>query len=295
MNFPVRVAIVIAVIWLAAVIFCWWLQRKVLFYPNQEMGPYRPTNYNKFYVDEEGNGTPDPTGNYLSGWFIPGKTPKTVFFCHGNTGNISHRDYMVELCQLFGLGLILFDYSGYGESKGNPGISTVIQDAERVYLYARSFLEPEHLIVWGESLGGSAATAVASKYRCGYLVLLATFSSLDDILIYSGKSLLGYGLRLVSDTLRSKDRIRKVTCPVAIVHSKDDNLIPIDCARCLYQRVLTPKMLLEVHGGHATPVTTVQQLRELMDFIGSKERPSDNEVQRVLNQIRTAAYRHGLV
>ena len=337
MSVTFRLLVVIVVIWIAAIIFCWWLQRKVLFFPASDMGPYRPDNYQPFYVDEEGKGHKDPpAGDYIAGWYIPATSEskesgsklneskasgrklndlnetkesgsklneskasgKTVFFCHGNTGNIGHRDYVVELCKLFGLGCILFDYSGYGQSKGSPSMSTLFKDGERAYVYARSIIDADDLIVWGESLGGSVATMIASKYRCAYLVLLSTFSSLDDILLFQGTpyhSLLGWGLRISSNTLRSKDRILNVTCPVAIVHSLDDSLIPFACARALYERVPTNKLLIPIHGGHATPVVSVKQINELMDFLHVEVRPSVKQLQTALDNIRTAAYRHGLL
>jgi len=310
MNAAYRLVVVVAIIWIAAIIFCRWLQRKVLFFPVTEMGSYRPDNYQPFYVDEEGKGHKDPPpGNYIAGWYIPApsqslsnmsgrKRSKTVLYCHGNTGNIGHRDYVVELCKLFDLGCILFDYSGYGESKGNPTMSTLFKDGERAYLYARSIIDPEDLIVWGESLGGSVATMIASKYRCAYLVLLSTFSSLDDILLFQGTpyhSLLGWGLRVSSNTLRSKDLILNVTCPVAIVHSLDDALIPFACARALYERVPTNKLLIPIHGGHATPVVSTKQITQLMEFLHVEVRPSIRHIQVALDNIRTAAYRHGLL
>ena len=299
MSVTFRLLIVVVTIWLAAVIFCWWLQRKILFFPASDMGPYRPDNYQSFYVDEEGKGHKEPpAGDYIAGWHIPATSGKTVFFCHGNSGNIGHRDYVVELCKLFGLGCILFDYSGYGESKGSPSMSTLFKDGERAYVYARSIIDADDLIVWGESLGGSVATVIASKYRCAYLVLLSTFSSLDDILLFQGTpyhSLLGWGLRVSSNTLRSKDRILNVTCPVAIIHSLDDGLIPFACAQALYERVSTNKLLIPIHGGHATPVVAVKQINELMDFLHVGIRPEVKQLQTALDNIRTAAYRHGLL
>lgn len=291
-----KTAIVIAVVWVAAVVFCWWLQQKVLFYPATDMGPYAPPNYIPFHLDDKGQPV-DRTDKTISGWYIPGGD-KTVLFCHGNTGNISHRDYLIDLCQLYGLGVILFDYSGYGLSGGQPSTGTIFKDAERAYRYAISQIPADHLIIWGESLGGSAATHLASRFPCAALVLLATFSSLDDILIYNQtpySSVLSFGLRVASNTLRSKDKIASVQSPVAIVHSLDDTLIPFQCAKELYHRVTSTKKLIPIHGGHATPMVSVDQMIELMEFLGLTQRPDTEDIQRVLHNIRTAAQRHGLV
>jgi pimeloyl-ACP methyl ester carboxylesterase len=297
MGVVAKTAIVIAVIWISAIVFCWWLQKKMLFYPNTVMSDYLPDGYQPFHLDESGKDVKDPGDKTISGWYIP-KKRKTILFCHGNTGNISHRDYLVDLCDLFGLSVILFDYSGYGLSGGEPSVGTMLKDGERVYRYARTLVDPGDLIIWGESLGGSVATDLASRFPCSALVLLATFSSLDDILIYSQRpysSVLSLGLRIASNTLRSKDKVARVRCPVAIVHSMDDRLIPFQCAQALYERVPTKKLLIPIHGGHATPMVTVAQILQLMSFLGITERPESFLIQRALTNIRTAAQRHQLV
>jgi len=166
-----------------------------------------------------------PATIYINAWWFnnhPGA--KTVLFCHGNSGNISHRDYVIEICDKFGLNLFLFDYQGFGRSDGYPSTTKILNDGAAAYNFMRNFLEipPEQIIVWGESLGGAVATHVASIYPNEHsrLLLMATFSSLDDVIFY--KDLPGWlsrpmGLlaRYVLSDIPSKDKITKVTCPVA--------------------------------------------------------------------------------
>lgn len=294
MGVIAKTCLVIAAIWILAVIFCWWLQQKVLFYPVTEMTGYRPPDAEVFHLDSNGQSV-EPADDTITGWYIPGE--RVVLFCHGNAGNISHRDYIIDLCRLFNLGIIVFDYQGYGMSQGEPSVKAIYQDSSRVYHYAITKVDPSKLYIWGESLGGSAATYLASKHPCAGLILLATFSSLDDILIYSQSPYapLSLGLRITVDTLRTKDRITQVKCPVAIVHSLDDQLIPFDCARCLYDRVTTRRLLIPIHGGHASPSVTVNQILTLMDFFDIKPVAGYDQLQEALSNINTAAERHHLI
>jgi len=61
-------------------------------------------------------------GVRLNGWFIPAGDPPraTVLFCHGNAGNISHRFDTIRIFNDLGLNVFIFDYRGYGRSKGLP-------------------------------------------------------------------------------------------------------------------------------------------------------------------------------
>ncbi len=106
-----------------------------------------------------------------------------VYF-HGNGGNISHRrsllaNYSSEL-QLTILGI---SYSGYGKSGGKPGEETFYRDSEvaLAYLLKQFDIEPDQVMVFGESMGGAVATRLAAKHKLPLLALDSTFSSLPDV------------------------------------------------------------------------------------------------------------------
>ena len=65
-----------------------YIEKHSLFYPEKEV---------KFFPSDAGLSFKDVyfksrDGHKLNGWFIPRENAKyTVFFAHGNAGNISHR------------------------------------------------------------------------------------------------------------------------------------------------------------------------------------------------------------
>src|SRR5437879_802654 len=72
----------------------------------------------------------------IHGWYILGARAgqrRTLLFCHGNAGNISHRLDKVQLFHRMGLNILLFDYRGYGQSAGVPSESGTYADAEAMY------------------------------------------------------------------------------------------------------------------------------------------------------------------
>ena len=130
---------------------------------------------------------------YISTWYFnnfPGA--KTIMFCHGNTGNITHRQYIINICHRFGLNLIVFDTRGFGKSDGVPHKFFLREDGEIVYNFLRHHedVPAEEIIIWAESLGCVAGVWTASRHKCGGLILLCSFSSLDDAIghRFKGKS-----------------------------------------------------------------------------------------------------------
>lgn len=213
----------------------------------------------------------------LSAWYFNGfPYSKTVLYCHGNYGNISHKDHLVELCQEQKINLLLFDYRGYGQSHGIPSQSGLYEDGEMVYRYLSSRVDPDSIIVWGESLGGAVATSIAVNHPCHSLILLSTFSSLDDIISdrhydypIVGPCLIGIAkaLTLLNDPMSNKKRLRDVKCPIVIIHSREDTLIPFTNAERMYQSIPHRcKLLIEIKGDHSTPEISADTLSEIFTF-----------------------------
>ena len=82
-------------------------------------------------------------GVSLHSWLVPApSSPALLLFCHGNAGNISHRVDNVRRLHEIGLSVLIFDYRGYGLSKGRITEAGFYLDAEAAYESARSLLKP---------------------------------------------------------------------------------------------------------------------------------------------------------
>ena len=139
-----------------------WAENKVLFYPSKKCHWKPDIHHRDVYInikDEKvyKNIRDGCKKNFINGWYFnnyPGH--KTVLFCHGNSGNISHRSYIVDICMQFELNLFIFDYRGFGKSSGEPSKYHLRRDGEAAYKYLvnKCNVNPSDLVVWGESLGG---------------------------------------------------------------------------------------------------------------------------------------------
>ena len=198
---------------------------------------------------------------------------KTVLFLHGNTGNISYRDYVIEICHKFKLNLLLVDYRGYGKSDSSCSITGVYNDSLSAYYYLRKHgIVYKDIIIWGESLGGAPAVYLASKVPCGKLILFSTFSNLKDLIEYYPKptnttKMLSKYIDYLTTPIPNNTRLTKVKCPVMIVHSKNDDLIGYSCAKSLYRAVQHPrKHILTIKGNHSAPNMKQKHLETLLNF-----------------------------
>lgn len=63
-------------------------------------------------------------------------------YSHGNSGDIGRIiDNYIDLALNLGVNVLGYDYSGYGESTGNPTDANLILDIEACYKFLRNELK----------------------------------------------------------------------------------------------------------------------------------------------------------
>src|SRR5712671_6689487 len=132
---------------------------------------------------------PSTDGVTLSGWIVTAApmAPAAnmwMLICHGNLGNIRYRqrpEYYALIRDL-GINLLAFDYRGFGESTGIPEERGLYDDATASYEYLTRTLKvpPEHIVIFGHSLGSSVAIELASRVPAAGLIVEGAFTSVVD-------------------------------------------------------------------------------------------------------------------
>jgi fermentation-respiration switch protein FrsA (DUF1100 family) len=193
-------------------------------------------------------------GETLDGWFVPAGTKRAsrglVIFFHGNAGNMGHRMDYLRMFHNLGLATLIIDYRGYGRSSGTPSEDGTYLDAATAWRHATEVLgfAANRIVLYGESLGGGVAAQLAVANRPGALILASTFTSVPDM----GADLYPLlPIRLLAniryDTLT---RLPQIACPVLVIHSRNDDIIPFAHGRRLFEAARQPKRFLEIEGGH---------------------------------------------
>ena len=190
-------------------------------------------------------------GLRLNGWYVPAENAKfTVLFCHGNGGNIMHRLDSINIFYNLGLNCFIFDYRGYGSSEGKTSEEGTYLDAMAAYkwLTDEKKISPNDIVIFGRSLGGSIAAQLATKVEVRALIIESAFTSYVDI----GKKFYPYmPVRWFARfSYRTIDYIKNVRCPVMMIHSRNDEIVPYEFGLELYEAANEPKEFVEIFGSH---------------------------------------------
>ena len=190
-------------------------------------------------------------GIRIHAWLVPAEPAKgVILFCHGNAGNISHRVDTLRMFHALGYTSLIFDYRGFGDSDGTPGEQGTYRDVAAAweYLVEDRGVSPRQIVIFGRSLGGSVAAWLSQDHTPAALVLESCFSSFVDM----GKSAYWFvPVRLLArfkyDTTAYAS---KAGCPILVVHSPQDDIVPYRLGRRLYDALPDPKEFMEIRGDH---------------------------------------------
>ena len=229
-----------------------------LLYFGQGRMIFQPTSRHEHGAEKSGLGYEDvrlPVGDdqKIHGWYFPcelGDTAPTVLFFHGNAGNISHRLSTAQFFVGLGVNFFMFDYRGYGQSDGSPSEDALYADARAAYdwLLVTKGIDPDRLFLFGRSLGGAVAVDLATRVKCGGLVVESSFTSTSDM----GQRMFPHlPVRLlVRYRFDSLGKIGRVNCPVLVTHSPDDEMIPYEMGRDLFDAAGPHKTFIPLEGRH---------------------------------------------
>ena len=122
-------------------------------------------------------------GVTLHGWFIVGQSSQVLLFFHGNAGNISHRLESIRQFRELGLSVLIIDYRGYGQSGGRTTEKGIYRDTDAAWRYLTEDrgISASDIVIFGRSLGGSAASWLATQVQPMALVVESSFTSVPDV------------------------------------------------------------------------------------------------------------------
>jgi len=194
-------------------------------------------------------------GEQLHGWFVPAAEARgTLLFFHGNAGNISHRLESIAIFNRLGLDVLIVDYRGYGQSTGKPSELGTYRDAQAAwdYLVDVQRAAPRRVVVFGRSLGGAVGAWLASQLPAdaqpAAVIIESSFSSGADMArrlypIYPARLLTRLNYPVV-------EYAGRIACPLLVVHSRDDEIIPFSMGQAIFAAARQPKAFIELRGDH---------------------------------------------
>lgn len=201
-----------------------------------------------------------PNGKKLNGWYVKPKDRKpTILFSHGNGGNICYFFDMLIPVAKKGYGIFIYDYEGYGNSEGFPyenGLYNDLRSAKK-FLNIEKDTSDKDIILWGLSIGGAVTSKIANEGDFKAVILQSTFTNIKDMGKYTVKKVtkLKGAEHIVAlvpffQNFNTNDRIDKITEPLFIIHSIDDNMIPYTMSVKLHSKNSNSKLILVYEDGH---------------------------------------------
>lgn len=229
-----------------------WLENSLIYFPAKyPAGQWTPPG-----LEFEDADFTAADGTRLHGWYLPAENPQAVIlFCHGNAGNLTHRDDVLrDLPQHVDASLLVFDYRGYGKSEGSPNEAGVLADARaaRVWLAKRSGVAEREIVLWGESIGGAIAVDLAAEDGARGLILENPFTSLPDVAAHHYPWL---PVRwLMRGQLNSLSKIGHYQGPLLMVHAESDSVVPYAFGQRLFTAANEPKRFVtQPNADHNDP------------------------------------------
>ena len=223
-----------------------YLEYKGIYYPVKEILIYPSSagmSFKDIYITAQDNVR-------INGWFISNPKAKyTLLFFHGNAGNIGDRIDKLQLLYQVGLNIFIIDYRGFGRSQGSPSESGFYRDALAAYDYLLNTInvKPEQIVLYGESLGTAIAVDLGFNREVKALILEGAFSCGRDMAVKIYPFLPRF---IFSNSFDSLTKIKEINAPKLFIHSRNDEIVPFNLAKKLYNHARGPKEFLEIEGDH---------------------------------------------
>jgi pimeloyl-ACP methyl ester carboxylesterase len=247
-------------------------RNSILFYPTEnEIADYSQSlsRYSRLQI-QSGKET-------LAARYYNFSGSNVVLYFHGNAGNMSYYQHVPLVCGELSLDVFMIDYRGFGSSSGQSTISSIYEDGIAAYEYIRQWYRPKQIRIWGDSLGTTVASYVASKKENTNLLLVGAFSSLEDLLLSRQDMGLMATATFITNSLVSFMKALEVEMPtfewfpnisssVLLLHSRQDKIVPFRSSDRLLDLNDNAKRMI-VEGGHLSFNLTKEQIEEFSTFL----------------------------
>ncbi|OWY18904.1 alpha/beta hydrolase [Sphingobacteriales bacterium UPWRP_1] len=207
-------------------------------------------------------------------YFTTPKPKGLIFYLHGNAANVQrYGRYAPDFTQK-GYNLLMYDYRGFGKSRGIINETTFYTDAQMLYDSIQQCLgfKQEDIIIYGRSLGTGIATKLAADNHPRALMLETPYYNIADV-AQRRVPLLPYN-ELLRYHFRTDIWIKAVKCPVFIFHGTNDWVVPYQSGQLLLPFIGNPAHFVTIPGGRHNNLRTFTQYHQaLQNFLQESAAP----------------------
>jgi pimeloyl-ACP methyl ester carboxylesterase len=155
-----------------------------------------------------------------------------ILYTHGNFECIQDSFSLVRPLVDAGISVLQVEFPGFCGADADPSFKNIVEAENIAYdwLAKQPGIDKSRIVAMGYSIGGGAASELTQHRQVRALVLLSTYSSLEDM---AHRYLLpGFLIRYPFDNVA---RVREFDGPVFFEHGKHDQVIPFVLGQKLAQ------------------------------------------------------------
>ena len=196
---------------------------------------------------------------------------RTVLFFHGNGVKASLLDdWIARLGRRLDANVLAAEYRGFQDENTTPNETNLIEDSLAAHdaICLHYDLPPQDLILYGRSLGGGCAAAVAAQRDTKTLILDRTFDSVVNV---AADRFPIFPIRwLMRNQFDSIEQLRHFKGRLIQIHGTTDEIVPITHGKRLHESITAAiKIFIEVPGmrhNDPMPGKTLDEIRRLISL-----------------------------
>ena len=195
--------------------------------------------------------------NTIYGFFVQGNPDSsfnnqvTILYCHGKAENINRYWGRVEYLWEMGYNIFIFDYQGYGKSKGSPSGEAFYSDGQEAldYVCSRTDIDTSKIVYYGWSLGAFVATYLSADIDNASALILEASPASVTALLHDGALINLPGYYVAEADFDNEKRIADIGCALFMMHGKVDDFVVFDRhVDLLWDKAVAPKESLWIDG-----------------------------------------------
>jgi len=259
----VTVLAILLAILIAGLLFLYFSQEKLIFFPEKLDKEYKftfPQNFTELNFKTDDN-------VLLNGILFKADSSKgLIFYLHGNAGSLASWGEIAKTYTNLNYDLFLLDYRGYGKSEGSINSEDQLyKDIQTVYDNLKTNYDESKIIVLGYSIGTGPATKLASTNQPKLLILQAPYFNLTDLMKHYYPFIPAFALKYKFETNRF---IKECKMPIVIFHGDKDEVIYYKSSLKLKELMKKTDRLIILKGqGHNGMSDNMEYLIEIRKIL----------------------------
>lgn len=251
------------VCYIALVLLLSMFQERILFHPetlSKDFIYQFDHDFEEFFLT-----TPDSIE--LNALHFKATAPRGVLlYFHGNKGNLARWGQVAAFFVDKQYDVVIMDYRGYGKNKGKITEENLYSDAQLFYDYVLKKYSEEQIIIYGRSLGTGIATNIAAANTPANLILETPYYNIEDV---ASRWFPWLPIRfMLRYKLPSNEFIQRVVCPVTIYHGTEDQVVPYDSGKKLFESITgVQKELITIPNGAHNNLFSFAIYQETIDQV----------------------------